>query len=167
MPRKPTTDVIEHRITLGSWERERADELLNAIEFKQIASPIVDIISDKDAIAVILVLLAALGGIAGITLGAGLAAILFNKYGEQLGDAADAAFRTAVNGFWDGILQYTTIDEAYYALTLIYDQYEMKVPTLSSFVGKWARKQIENITPVGSGIGGFDVNDLLGLLNRT
>jgi hypothetical protein len=163
MPRKPTTDVIEHRITLGSWERERADELLNAIEFKQVASPIVDLISDKDAIAVTLVILTALGGILGVGLTLGIGGLLLNKYGEELDDAAKEAFNLAISTFWGTIGNYTTLDEAYVALKIIYDQYEMPTPSISGFISEWTKRQLSGgINPLDNlSVGAASLEDLI------
>ena len=142
MPRKPTTEVIEHRITFGSWERDRIDELANAVEFKQIASPIVDLISDKDAIAVSLVILTALGGILGIGLVGVVGGLLVNKYGEELSDAAADAYRLAVSTFWEGIGSFTTLDEAYAAFKIINDQYELPTPSITAFISEWTKRQL-------------------------
>jgi len=145
MPRKPTTDVIEHRITLGTWERQRADELLSAIEFKQIASPIVDVISDKDAIVVVSLAVAAIAAITGITLtGIGLG-VLLNKYGEELEESAKESFDLAIKLFWEATFDdFTGIDEAYIAFKIIYDQYEIIPPSIISFATEWFGRKLPN-----------------------
>ena len=62
MPRKPTEKVIEYRITLGTWERERLGMLAGSKTFNNIAEPILDngvkLISDVSATLTILTLLA-------------------------------------------------------------------------------------------------------------
>jgi hypothetical protein len=66
MPRKPTEKVIEYRITLGTWERERLGMLAGSKTFNNIAEPILDngvkLISDVTAT---LTLLTVLGGYLG------------------------------------------------------------------------------------------------------
>lgn len=60
MPRKPTEKVIEYRITLGTWERERLGMLAGSKTFNNIAEPILDngvkLISDVSATLTILTL---------------------------------------------------------------------------------------------------------------
>lgn len=62
MPRKPTEKVIEYRITLGTWERERLGMLAGSKTFNNIAEPILDngvkLISDVSATLTILTLVA-------------------------------------------------------------------------------------------------------------
>ena len=40
MPRKAPTNITEHRITFGQYERERLNELQNSISFAQYTSPL-------------------------------------------------------------------------------------------------------------------------------
>ena len=161
MPRKPTTDVIEHRITLGTWERQRADELLNAIEFKQIASPIVDVISDKDAIVVVSLAVAAIAAITGVTLtGIGLGVIL-NKYGAELEEVALENFKLAIKLFWESTFDdFTGIDEAYIGFKIIYDQYEINPPSIVSFATEWFTRKL----PSSTGESGITLQTILDLI---
>ena len=63
MPRKPTEKVIEYRITLGTWERERLGMLAGSKTFNNVAEPILDngvkLLSDVSATLTILGLLGA------------------------------------------------------------------------------------------------------------
>lgn len=164
MPRKPTNEVIEHRISLGTWERQRADELLNAIEFKQIASPIVDVISDKDAIVVVSLALAAVGAIVGsISLGA-LAAVLVDKYGEELTEVAKENFKAALVMFWEASVldDLTAVDELYVGFKLIYEQYNMTPPSIVSFSTEWLSRKLPK---GGDGVvGGLDIATIISLI---
>lgn len=40
MPRKAPTNITEHRITFGQYERERLNELQNSVSFAQYTSPL-------------------------------------------------------------------------------------------------------------------------------
>lgn len=64
MPRLPVdgTKVIEYRLTLGTYERERLDQLVTAIQVKNISTPIVDIMKDVSATATLLIILSELFG---------------------------------------------------------------------------------------------------------
>ena len=53
MPRKPTEKVIEHRITLGGYERTLLSDVAGAYQFNRISSPIVNVLSDNTAMALI------------------------------------------------------------------------------------------------------------------
>ena len=46
MPRKPTEKVIEHRITLGTYERQMFSDAVTSYNFKNTATPIVAALSD-------------------------------------------------------------------------------------------------------------------------
>ena len=46
MPRKPTTEVIEHRITLGGYERRIISDAVAGYNFKNVATPVVAGLSD-------------------------------------------------------------------------------------------------------------------------
>ena len=52
MPRLPVdgSKVIEHRVTLGGKEREILESAMTAYSFRNVATPIVNTISDKDAL---------------------------------------------------------------------------------------------------------------------
>jgi len=54
MPRKPTNEVIEHRITLGTYERQLVSDVAGAYQFNKISNPIVSLLSDNTAIALII-----------------------------------------------------------------------------------------------------------------
>jgi len=53
MPRKPTNEVIEHRITLGTYERQLVSDVAGAYQFNKIGNPIVALLSDNTAMALI------------------------------------------------------------------------------------------------------------------
>ncbi len=61
MPRSKPSKVITHRIELGSWERERIEGLLVAVEIQKIAEPAVALLSDASALVSILAILEVLG----------------------------------------------------------------------------------------------------------
>jgi len=46
MPRKPTDEVIEHRITLGAYERQLFSDAVTSYNFKNVSTPIVSALSD-------------------------------------------------------------------------------------------------------------------------
>ena len=46
MPRKPTSEVIEHRITLGGYERRIISDAVAGYNFKNVATPVVAGLSD-------------------------------------------------------------------------------------------------------------------------
>lgn len=54
MPRKPTSEVIEHRITLGTYERQLVSDVAGSYQFNKIANPIISLISDNTAMALII-----------------------------------------------------------------------------------------------------------------
>jgi len=53
MPRKPTSEVIEHRITLGTYERQLVSDVAGSYQFNKIANPVISLISDNTAMALI------------------------------------------------------------------------------------------------------------------
>jgi hypothetical protein len=61
MPRKPTEKVVEHRITLGTYERQMFSDAVAGYNFKNIATPVVSGLSDISFLIFI-------GGILGIAL---------------------------------------------------------------------------------------------------
>jgi len=70
VPRLPVdgTKVVEHRITFGTKERQQIDQLTNSLEvqnysksFENLATPIVNLMSDVSGMVVLLTILAALG----------------------------------------------------------------------------------------------------------
>lgn len=56
MPRLPVDGkkVIEYRVTLGSYERERLDRLVTSLQVKNIGQPVVALMSDISGMAVLL-----------------------------------------------------------------------------------------------------------------
>lgn len=58
MPRKPSDTVVEYRITLGNWERERLGMLAGSKTFNNVAEPILDagakILTDTSSLLIIL-----------------------------------------------------------------------------------------------------------------
>lgn len=56
MPRLPVDGkkVIEYRLTLGTYERERLDSLITSLQVKNIGEPIVALMSDISGMAVFL-----------------------------------------------------------------------------------------------------------------
>ncbi len=51
MPRKPTTEVIEHRITFGQKERNLLDTVVASYGFNRVSSPLIALLSDVSAMA--------------------------------------------------------------------------------------------------------------------
>ena len=51
MPRSKPSKVIEHRISLGTYERGIVDQAINAYTVNRIANPLVALISDVSAMA--------------------------------------------------------------------------------------------------------------------
>jgi len=62
MPKKHPTEVYEIRISLQDREKEMADQFLTAWSFNRIATPLVEVLKDKTAIAALLTLLATATG---------------------------------------------------------------------------------------------------------
>ncbi len=64
MPRLPVdgTKVIEYRMTLGTYERERLDRLITSLQVKNIGDPIVAIMKDISATATLLIILSEVFG---------------------------------------------------------------------------------------------------------
>ena len=65
MPRKPTEKVIEHRITLGTYERQMFSDAVSSYNFKNVSTPIVSALSDVSFLVFI-------GGLIGISLDSSL-----------------------------------------------------------------------------------------------
>ena len=63
MPRLPVDGkkVIEHRITLGTYEREELDTFVTGVTVRKRGQPLVALLSDVSALAVIAGILEALG----------------------------------------------------------------------------------------------------------
>ena len=61
MGRGKVKEIIEHRITLGTYERDRLDTLTSAWTFGRVLNPLVALISNPYAIASTVALLEALG----------------------------------------------------------------------------------------------------------
>ena len=63
MPRLPVDGkkVIEHRVTLGTYERQQLDTLVTGVTVKNVGDPLVALLSDVSAIAVLAGILEALG----------------------------------------------------------------------------------------------------------
>ncbi len=51
LPRKPTTEVIEHRITFGQKERNLLDTVVASYGFNRVSSPLIALLSDVSAMA--------------------------------------------------------------------------------------------------------------------
>jgi len=51
LPRKPTTEVIEHRITFGQKERNLLDTVVTSYGFNRVSSPLIALLSDVSAMA--------------------------------------------------------------------------------------------------------------------
>ena len=49
MPRKKTDQVIEHRITLGTYERDLLDRTVGAYQVNKVGDPLVKLLSDNSA----------------------------------------------------------------------------------------------------------------------
>ena len=62
-PRLPVDGkkVVEHRVTLGAYEREQLDTMVTGVTVKNITQPFVSLISDASAMLVIAGILEALG----------------------------------------------------------------------------------------------------------
>lgn len=61
MPRKPVNEVIEHRISLGQYEREQLDTVVTANAVNRIADPVVALLSDVSALVALTSLLELFG----------------------------------------------------------------------------------------------------------
>jgi len=83
MPRKPTTEVIEHRITLGTYERKIVDDVASSYSFKSIADPIIRFVNDDTSL---LLIFAALGLFLDSRLEGGWRDIVPNLSGSDLSD---------------------------------------------------------------------------------
>lgn len=92
MPRLPVDGkkVIEYRLTLGTYERERLDSLITSLQVKNIGEPLVALMSDISGMAV---LLYGLSSVIGFKFEAPEfvddAGDLFNAFQEQLKEAAN------------------------------------------------------------------------------
>ena len=53
MPRKPTEKVVEHRITLGTYERQMFSDAVTSYNFKNVSTPIVSALSDVSFVLLI------------------------------------------------------------------------------------------------------------------
>ena len=53
MPRKPTDEVIEHRITLGAYERQIVSDLAGSYQFNRIATPVISFVNDNTSLLLI------------------------------------------------------------------------------------------------------------------
>jgi len=53
MPRKPTDEVIEHRITLGAYERQIVSDLAGSYQFNRIATPVITFVNDNTSLLLI------------------------------------------------------------------------------------------------------------------
>tara|TARA_Y100000004_G_scaffold21174_1_gene21533 strand:+ start:330 stop:803 length:474 start_codon:yes stop_codon:yes gene_type:complete len=93
MPRLPVDGkkVIEYRLTLGSYERERLDSLITSLQVKNIGEPVVALMSDISGMAV---LLYGLSSVIGFKFEAPEfiddAGDLVNAFFDQLKEAANA-----------------------------------------------------------------------------
>ena len=97
MPRKPTEKVIEYRITLRTWERERLGMLAGSKTFNNIAEPILDngvkLISDVSATLTILGIIAAYLGFNFVSDGIEDSAEAITRFVEQMAGAEIPAER--------------------------------------------------------------------------
>jgi hypothetical protein len=78
MPRKPTEKVIEHRITLGTYERQLVSDAVTSYNFKNVSTPIVSALSDVSFLIFI-------GGILGIALDRSLSGTAWRTATRLLG----------------------------------------------------------------------------------
>jgi len=83
MPRKPTTEVIEHRITLGTYERKIIDDVASSYNFKSIANPIISFVNDNTSL---LLIFGALGLFLDSKLESGWKEVVPNLSGIDLAD---------------------------------------------------------------------------------
>jgi len=62
-PRLPVDGkkVVEHRVTLGSYEREQLDTLVTGVTVKNVTTPLVALLSDVSAMVALAAILEALG----------------------------------------------------------------------------------------------------------
>lgn len=61
MPRLPVDEVIEHRFSLGQYERDQLDTLVTGQTISNVATPTVNLLSDVSALVALTTLLEALG----------------------------------------------------------------------------------------------------------
>jgi len=158
VPRLPVDGkkVVEHRITLGTYEREELDTFVTGVTVKNVGQPLVALLSDVSALAVIAGILEALGviditGLAKKLGGGGLAwmeavkAGLFATLDEALAD-----FEKRVEDFYP--------DWAPGGTPLIEDYVPPSEYTLSISERAWAMTQIytqqASFTSPGQAYGG-------------
>ena len=60
-PRRKPDEIIEHRISLGPYERERLDLLVAGNVFNKVSNPIVNLLSDVSGLAALVGILEAVG----------------------------------------------------------------------------------------------------------
>ena len=60
-PRRKPDEIIEHRISLGPYERERLDLLVAGNVFNKLSTPIVNLLSDVSGLAALVGILEAVG----------------------------------------------------------------------------------------------------------
>ena len=58
MPRLPVDGkkVVEHRLSLGTFERQQLDQITGAIQFRRISTPIVTLLNDVTGLAAVYVI---------------------------------------------------------------------------------------------------------------
>ena len=61
MPKPKPTQVIRHEIVFGRKEKEMLDSVMSAYTFNRVSSPIVELMNDKEGMAVLLSVLATTG----------------------------------------------------------------------------------------------------------
>lgn len=113
MPRSKPSDCVEHRITLGTKERELLDSALVAYQFNKVSTPIVAGLSDVSFMIVLGGLLSAI--FPDIVIPAGVNTV------EDIADAISAGLKSARErnpdntfdisdrGFWEYLFEEGTI----------------------------------------------------------
>jgi hypothetical protein len=110
MPRLPVDGkrVIEHRITLGTYERERLDTLITGLTIRNVGQPTVALLSDVSAMVTLTAILEAIGiiDLTGLAKKAG-------GYGAQfIQSVVDGAYNTvdeALNDFENRVNEITDV----------------------------------------------------------
>lgn len=145
MPRLPVdgNKVVEHRITLGQYEREQLDTITTGYAVGRVAEPLVALLSDVSALVALTSLLEILGVI-------DLTGWAWNTALKIGGGSVDLAkdFEKSLLGWIDDVKNdlFPTEGEARAAL-------QMKIYNLSqgSTIGEWA-SEVEQSVPLPPGI---------------
>lgn len=106
MPRLPVDGkkVIEHRVTLGSYEREQLDTFVTGVTVRNVGDPLVALLSDVTALTFILGFLE-LSGLMDLT-----------DLDEWAISVADGLFATAQDAIDEGIATIDALTEDYETL---------------------------------------------------